>query len=687
LYMNKFSASMLVAGVAILAACNNTGTNTGSSDTAAPVRTQFLDPSAIDSSVKPGDNFWLYANGRWDKTAQIPATESSVGSFTDLAKANRQALQQLCENAAASNAEKGTVAQKVGDFYKSGMDTATIDKLGYQPVQAELNAINSLQDGKGVMQWVAKQYASGNAYLYSFGVVPDEKNAARMIPAFYQGGLGLPDRDYYFKTDPQSKELLAQYAAYIKKLFTLTGEDSTTAATNAAAVIATETEIAKGHLTNEELRDPEKNYNKLSQADMAKLAPAIDWKATFDALGMKQDSFVVGQTKFYQNLGTIITKTPIASWKQYLRFNVLSDAAPYLSSAFEAAQFGFYSTTLRGQQQQRTRAEHIATLTDAYLGEALGQLYVKKYFKDEARRRMDTLINNLQQVYKKRIQNLDWMSDSTKQIAIGKLEAFTKKIGFPDKWKDYNVEIKPNDFIGNLNRLGKWQYEDMIAKQGQPVDRSRWEMTPPTINAYYNPPYNEIVFPAGILQFPFFDPNADDAINYGGIGMVIGHEMTHGFDDQGAQYDKDGNLKNWWGAADKQKFTGKVKQVIDQYDRYTVLPDSLHVKGALTVGENLADIGGLAIAYEAFKNTRQGQGNEKKDGFTPDQRFFLSFAQIWRVKVKDESLRRQIQGNPHSPAMWRVNGPVSNFTPWYTAFGVKQGDKLWKPESERIKVW
>ncbi|MES2774348.1 MAG: M13 family metallopeptidase [Bacteroidota bacterium] len=681
--MKKTNACLfLLAATVGLTACNNE-TNTSTSTTG---RTTFLDAANMDTTVKPGDNFWLYANGAWNKSATIAGTESSVGSFTDLRKANRDAMRTLCEDAAKAGAAKGSVEQQVGDLYASGMDSAKIEQLGYTPVKPYLEQVNGLQDSKQMMKWIADQRSQGNGYLYNFGVNPDDKNASMMICAFYQGGLGLPDRDYYFKTDERSADIRAKYAAYITSLFSLTGDDSATAAKNAASVIALETQIANGHFTNIELRDPQKNYNKLSVADMAKLAPGIDWKETFDGLQMKQDSFLVAQTKFFQNLGTLVAKTPISDWKTYLRFHVISDAAEYLSSAFDNAKFDFYSKTLSGQMIQKPRAERIASQVDATIGESLGQLYVKKYFNEDAKKRMMELVNNLQQVYAKRIKELDWMSAETKEKALDKLNAFAKKIGFADKWKVYNVDIDKNDYVGNLVRLSKWAYADNIAKQGKPVDKSEWGMTPPTINAYYNPPYNEIVFPAGILQFPFFDPKADDAINYGGIGMVIGHEMTHGFDDQGAQYDKDGNLKNWWAEADNAKFKTKVDQVIKQYDDYTVL-DSLHVKGALTVGENLADIGGIAIAYEAFKNTEQGKKNEKIDGFTADQRFFLSFAQVWRIKMKEEATRQRIQGDVHSPAMWRVNGPLTNFTPWYNAFGVKEGDKMFKPDAERIKVW
>lgn len=648
--------------------------------------TPFLNPLNMDNTVKAGDNFWLYANGAWNKTAIIPGTESSTGPFMDLRKSSREAMKMLCENASRAAGAKGSVEQQVGDLYASGMDSVKIEQLGYTPLKPDLDQISSLQDSKQMMEWIAKQRIEGNAYLYRFGVYPDDKNAAIMIGGFSQGGLGLPDRDYYFKTDEKSKEIRNKYVNYITTLFKLTGDDASVAAKNAASVIAVETQIANGHFTNIELRDPQKNYNKLSLADLTKIAPDIDWKTTFDAIQMKQDSFLVGQIKFFQNLNTVVTKTPIADWKQYLRFHAISDAATFLSSAFDNAYFDFYSKTLSGQELQKPRSERIATMIDGTIGEALGQLYAKKYFNEDAKRRMMELVSNLQQTYAKRIKNLDWMSSETKEKALAKLNAFAKKIAFPDHWKEYKFDIDRSDYFGNIVRFSKWQYADNIDKQGKPVDKTEWLMTPPTVNAYYNPPYNEIVFPAGILQFPFFDPKADDAINYGGIGMVIGHEMTHGFDDQGAQYDKDGNLKNWWADEDNKKFKLKVEQVIKQYDDYTVL-DSLHVKGALTVGENLADIGGLAIAYEAFKNTEQGKKNEKIDGFTADQRFFLSFAQIWRMKVKEEAARQRIQGDPHSPAMWRVNGPVTNFTPWYAAFGVKEGDKLYKPEADRIKVW
>jgi len=649
-------------------------------------KSQFLDRSAMDTSVKPGDNFWLYANGNWNKTAVIPNTENSTGSFFDLRKKSREAMQSLCETAAASKAPVGSIEQKVGDMYASGMDTATIDKLGYDPIKPYLQEINNLTTTKAAINFIAIHIAMGDNMLYSFGVQPDDKNASVNICGFYQGGLGLPEKDYYFSTDPKIVTQRKAYVAYITKLFELTGDNNITAAKNATTVLAFETTLASGHSTNVELRDPVANYHKMGNADLAKLAPYLDWNSIYAELKITTDSFNVGQPKFYKTLDSMYIAVPINDWKQYIRFHELNNAAGALSNDFVAANFEFYGKVLSGQQKQKPRSERMASNVDGSLGEALGQLYVKKYFTDSAKHRMMDLVNNLQQVYSKRIQALDWMSDATKIKAEAKLAAFLKKIGFPDKWKEYKVDIKPNDFFGNCRRLSQFAYDDQIAKQGKPVDKMLWDMTPPTINAYYNQYANEIVFPAGILQFPFFDPKADDAINYGGIGMVIGHEMTHGFDDQGSQYDKDGNLNNWWAPDDKTKFDAKTAAVVKQYDAYTVL-DSLHVNGKLTLGENLADIGGVTIAYEAFKNTEEGKKNEVINGFTADQRFFLSVAQIWRMKSKDALMLQRIKIDPHSPAMWRVNGPLSDFTPWYNAFNVKPGDKMYKPVSERIQIW
>lgn len=680
--MNRiYSCSVLIAGLAIMQGCKDNG-----NVATATVRTEFLDSTSMDTTIKPGDNFWLYANGNWNKTAVIPSTESATGGFFDLRKKSREAMQKLCETAAASKAADGTVEQKVGDMYASGMDTSAIDKLGYQPIKPFLDEINALPDAKAVIAFVTKHQAMGDGTLYNFGVQPDDKNAGMNICGFYQGGLGLPEKDYYFSKEAKIVEQRKDYLTYIAKLFQLTGDDVATAAKNADTVLAFETKLASGHSTNVEMRDPIANYHKLNKAEMVKLAPDVDWTSVFAGLKMDMDSFIVGQPKFYQNLDAMLKSEPLSDWKQYLRFHEINGAATLLSKNFNDAHFDFFEKVLSGQQVEKPRSERIASLVDATLGEALGQLYVKSYFPDSAKQRMMALVNNLQQVYSKRIQALDWMSEATKVKAEAKLAAFLKKIGFPTKWKEYKTDVKRDDFFGNNMRLAQFAYNEQIVKQGKPVDKTEWGMTPPTINAYYNPYYNEIVFPAGILQFPFFDANADDAINYGGIGMVIGHEMTHGFDDQGSQYDKDGNLANWWTAEDKAKFNAKTGAVAKQYDGYTVL-DSMHVNGKLTLGENLADLGGLTIAYEAFKNTDEGKKNAKIGKYTAEQRFFLSFAQIWKMKQKDAIALQRIKTDPHSPAMWRVNGPLSNFTPWYNAFNVQPGEKMYKPEAERIQIW
>jgi len=648
---------------------------------------KFFDTSNMDTTVKPGDNFFLYANGGWLKTAQIPPTETSVGGFLDVYKKTQQHLKDILDDLAKdTSAAAGSLQQKVGDFYAAGMDSATIDRLGYEPVKPVLAKIEAIKDVKGLIQFVASEHTYGVPLLFNLQVGPDEKSSMVNIPSFYQGGLGLPDRDYYFKTDPATQGIVQAYQKYVLTLFTLTASDSTTAVKNVAAVYALEKQMAESHLTNVQLRDPQKNYNKMAVARLTKEEPNIGWQDLMAGLTIKTDSVNVGEPGYFTRLNALLSSTPIETWKWYLRFHVLSDASTALSTDFVNANFA-YAKALTGQQKLKSRWERMIQSVDNNLGEALGQLYVNKYFTAEAKQRMQELVDNLQKAFEGRISKLDWMSDSTKQKATEKLHAFLKKIGYPDKWKDYSqVQIQKGKFFEAEMSARQNNYHFQVSKAGQKVDRTEWGMTPPTINAYYNPTFNEIVFPAGILQFPFFDLAADDAINYGGIGMAIGHEMTHGFDDQGALYDKDGNLRNWWSREDSTRFRSKTQLVIDQYNQFTVL-DTLHVNGALTTGENIADIGGLAIAYDAFKLTKQGQGAEKIDGFTPEQRFFLSFAQIWRSKVKDERVRQLINIDPHSPPMYRVLGPLMNFDPFYAAFHVQQGDKMWKAENARIRIW
>lgn len=647
---------------------------------------KFIETAYFDSTVKPGDNFFEFVNGGWIKTAVIPPTETSLGSSLDLYNRTKENLRSILDSVSTTQQAKGTIEQKVGDFYASGMDSVAIEKLGYNPIKPYLQQVDALTDAKSIMRFQAQKQKEGFSYVAAMYVAADEKNSNMNIANFYQTGLGLPDRDYYIKTDAATDAIQKAYKAYMKKAFMLTGDDSVAAGKKVDAVYALEKQLAESHRTRVQLRDPQSNYNKMAVSQLNKQMPVFGWSAFLNDLGAKTDSVNVGQPAYYAKLNTLLTTTPISTWKAYLKFHVINDAAPYLSSAFVDARFN-YTRVLSGQQRIKPRWERMYTATDANLGEPLGQLYVKKYFTADARNRMMELVKNLEKSFDNHITNLDWMSAETKVKAKEKLYAFMKKIGYPDKWRDYiAVSINRNKFFENLVACGKNEYRYQLSKLNKPVDKTEWGMTPPTINAYYNPTFNEIVFPAGILQFPFFDPQADDAINYGGIGMVIGHEMTHGFDDQGAQYDKDGNLKNWWQKEDSVKFVAKSKSVIDLYNSFTVL-DSLHVNGSLTTGENMADIGGIAIAYDAFKMTKQGQGTTKIDGFTPDQRFFISLAQIWRSKQKEQTTRLRINTDPHSPAMYRVNGPLQNFTPFYAAFNVQPGDKMYLPEDKRIKIW
>jgi len=643
---------------------------------------QFIDPS-----VKPGDNFFLYANGKWVDTAKIPPTEFRAGARLEMDYQTKAAVKKVLEDAASADSAKGTITQKVGDLYASGMDSVAIEKLGYQPVQPFLQQISALKNANDVMKFVADQSMYYQPLLIGITVQPDDKKSTMNLLQFYQAGLGLPDRDYYFKNDAGTQDVVKAYKAYMFRLFTLTGDDSITATKNVATVYNLEKQMAASHRTNVELRDPQTNYNKVAVKDLDKKMPAFGWTQLLDNLRIKTDSINLSQPAYYSKLNDLLKTIPVDTWKLYLRFHVLDNAAPALSNDFVVANFEYYGAALSGQKQMKPRWERVYAAIDNNLGEALGQLYVEKNFSPEAKKKMQELVDNLQIAFEARIKKLDWMSDSSKQKAIEKLHAFTKKVGYPDKWRDYSsVTIDRNNYFGSLLSCGQNLYNYDLNKIGKPVDRTEWGMTPQTDNAYNNATRNEIVFPAGILRFPMFDPSADDALNYGGIGMVIGHEMTHGFDDEGAQYDKDGNLKNWWTKEDYAKFKAKTQQVIDLYNSFVVL-DSVHVNGALTVGENTADIGGIEIAYDAFKLTKEGQDTTKIDGFTPDQRFFLSFAQSWRKKVTDQALYQQVKTDPHSPGLYRVLGPLENCPAFYSAFNVKEGDKMFVPEEKRIKIW
>ena len=675
--MNKIVVAVVLAA----------GINLAPFDSSAQKK-KFIDPVNMDVSVKPGDNFYLYANGNWIKNTPIPASKTRWGSFNILAEESSQALKGLLENA-AKDPGNNTLMKRVGDFYASAMDSIAMEKLGYQPIKPYLDAIAQLNTKEQVTDQISYLRShSITSPLYRIGVAQDAKNVTRYIVSIGQGGTSLPDRDYYLKSDSRSQTIRKEYQNYVTKLFTLCGTDEATARANAATILQLETKIANAQLSRVEMRDPVKLYNKFSIGALTEKTPGLNWTNILTQLGYKskQDSLIVSNPKFIVFADSLLSAVPVNDWKVYLQWDVMRDAAPYLNSEFVNANFAF-TKVLTGQKEQTPRWQRMSGLIDGQLGELLGQLYVDKYFNLNAKKRMLELVNNLQETFGERIQKLDWMSEETKARALTKLHAFTKKIGFPDKWKTYDgLEIKREDFLGNLQRCNQWQYNDNVNKLGKPIDKTEWGMTPPTVNAYYSPPKNEIVFPAGILHTPFFNFEADDAINYGGIGAVIGHEMTHGFDDQGRQFDADGNLKDWWTKADADEFKKRADEVVEQYNGFTI-QDTLHVNGKLTLGENLADLGGLNIAYAAFKKTAQGKSNKKIDGFTPDQRFFLNWSQVWRNNILPEAAAGLILTDPHSPGTYRSNGPVSNMDAFYEAFGVKEGDKMFKPKEKRTHIW
>lgn len=678
MYTNKLKGCFAVLG--ILAASYSAN---------AQLPAKLIDPANMDLTVKPGDDFYNYASGTWVKNNPVPAKETRWGTFNALRDFNSNAVKSIVEEAAADkSAPAGSVKRRVGDFYAAAMDSAAIEKLGYSPIKADLAKLKQIKTVQDILNQVAYMRTSGiGAPMFGFGVGQDRKNVTKYLAQLSQGGTTLPDRDYYLLNDSRSTKIREAYNTYMNTLFTLTGNSAADAQKKAATVMSIEKQLAEAQMTRLEMRDQYKTYNKFTVADFSKTTPNIDWKSMFTKFKVGgQDTVLVSAPKFFVTLDGMLTSIPVADWKTYLEWNILKGSAANLSSPFVKASFAF-NQAQSGQKVETPRWQRMSSLTDGTIGELLGQLYVAKYFKPEAKARMAELITNLRKAFEIRIKGLDWMSDETKQKALEKLHAFVPKIGYPDKWKDYTgLAINRATYFQNLRNAGSWNYIEMVSRLGKPVDRTRFGMTPPTVNASYSPTMNEIVFPAGILQFPFFDANADDAVNYGGIGAVIGHEMSHGFDDQGSQYDKDGNLRNWWTAEDKAKFDAKTKALGEQFDAYTIL-DTVHVIGKLTMGENIGDLGGLNAAYTAFKMTKQGQSEEKIDGFTPDQRFFLSWAQVWRGNILPETAAQFIKTDPHSPGPFRTIGAPVNMDAWYKAFNVQPGDKLYKKPEDRIRMW
>ena len=637
----------------------------------------------IDDSIKPGDDFFNHVNKTWFDNAVIADDQVGVGAYRFLNIPQQELLKNILEDVSQTKHPQGSVEQKVGDFYASGMDTLSINKRGITPIQPILDRIAAIENVKALITFVANQLKSGDNSMFAPYVSPDQKNSTLNILHVVQTGLGLPDRDYYFKEDPSVKAIQDAYKTYLTRLFELVGD--TDAQSQAAAVYAIEKQLAQSHKTRIERRNVKENYNKMAVSDLDNRHPNLEWSRMLDILEADADSIDVKQPAYYDALNSMLTEVSLADWKLYLKANSIGSHDDLLSKPFQDASFA-YSKVITGQTEQQPRDKQIVRRVDGQIGFALGQLYVKRYFNEDAKQRALDLVNNFQKVLEKRIDNLEWMSDSTKLKAKEKLYAINKKIGYPDVWRTYDVTIDRNQFFENVVALRKDDYIYQLKQLNKAPNRDEWGTTPSTVTAYYNPSLNEIVFPAGILQAPYFDLYADDALNYGGIGMVIGHEFTHAFDDQGAQFDKDGNVTNWWTDDDYKKFKAKTDQIIEQYSAFTVL-DSVHLKGALTVGENTADNGGISIAYDAFKLTEQGRDSTKIGGHTPNQRFFLSIANIWRVKMRDAYLRNYVTNDPHSPPIWRVNGPLMNFTPFYDAFNVQEGQTNFRSEADRIKIW
>lgn len=660
-----------------------------------------LDPKNMDTSVKPEEDFYLFANGGWIKRNPVPPEFSRWAAFNELAEKNNDALHEIAEKAAAvapkektkSKVEKAASAdlQKVGDFYASGMNESAIEAAKAKPLEDEFKRIDAMKNPKDVLKQVAHMHLMGMRPFFLFTSGQDDKNSTMVIGQAYQGGLGLPDRDYYTKEDESSKKIRDQYVEHVTKMLTLAGDPAPQAAEKAKKIMALETVLAKAARTRVELRDPQKNYNKMKQAELQTLMPDFNWADYFKEIKLAEPGDInVGQPDFFKAAGELFKSAPIEDWKAYLRWHFVRNMAPTLSSDFVNENFRFYEAVLRGTKQIKPRWKRVIAETDEVLGESLGKLYVAEHFPPEAKARALEMVNNVKEAVSDRIKSLEWMDEPTKQEALKKLAAFTVKIGYPDKWRDYSLlKIDRESYAQNVIRGNMFEAERQLKKIGKPVDRSEWGMSPPTVNAYYNPNMNEIVFPAGIMQPPFFDMKADDAVNYGGMGAVIAHEISHGFDDQGRQFDAVGNLRDWWSPESAKAYTERSKAIVAQYAAYEPLP-GIKINGELTQGENIADIGGLKLAYTALqkalaKNPQAAQ--QKIDGFTPEQRFFLGWAQIWRNNQREEDLKLRLNTDPHSPGRFRTIGPVSNMEEFAKAFNVPANSPMIRPPDQRVNIW
>lgn len=653
----------------------------------AQTLTPGINLSYIDSSVNPRNDIYRFANGKWLNTQKIPASDGSWGSFNEINERNVANLKALMASVSKdTKAVAGSDNQKLRDFYLTAMDSVKADKDGIKPIAGDLAAIDAIKTKDDLFRTTALLNKKGVGGMIGFYVYSDFKNSNANTCYLAQTGMGLPDKDFYF--EPQYESVKKEYIEHIVRMFECLGNYPESAKANADIVMKIETELAKNAQNAVEQRDPQKQYNPFTKVELQKLTPNINYDIYFASIGIKTpENLVINQPKYYEGLNAIINSVSIADWKVFLKWNLISTAAPYLSSKFVAESFKFNGTVLSGKKEMKPRYKRSQAATDEALGEALGKLYVEKYFDDKSKKRVNEMVDNLIAAYRVRIESRDWMSKETKAQAQLKLDKIIKKLGFPDKWIDYSaLTITRESYWKNVAAARKFQYNRMLAKIGKPVDRMEWGMTPPTVNAYYNPTSNEIAFPAGIMQVPFFDVNADDAFNYGVMGSIIGHELTHGFDDQGSQFDADGNLKMWWTDSDYKNFTDRTKLIIEQFDNYVAI-DTLHVNGELTQGENIADLGGLTMAYYAYQKSLNGKKSPVMAGFTGEQRFFLAWVQGWKTLMRDASLKQLIATNPHAPGNFRAIAPLSNMQEFYDAFGVKEGDGMYRPADKRVNIW
>ncbi|WP_114749297.1 M13 family metallopeptidase [Pleomorphovibrio marinus] len=654
-----------------------------------------INTAYMDSTVRPQDDFFLFVNGNWIRETEIPGDQGRWGSFNELRETSNEAVLKVLDRASEDSEAypEGSDQRKAIDYYSIGMDSLLAEERGIAPLDPWMEAINNIQDKLSLQEYLQWQQSFGGGAFFSFGVSTDAKNSEANALYVSQGGLGLPDRDYYVDKDNEKfQEIKAKYEKHISRMFQYLGWEEGDANTAASNILELETRLAQASKTRIEMRDAEARYNKFTSAELSQLTPSLDWKVFLREVGADTEEIIISTPPFMEALEGIIQTMPTQTWREYLQWKVINRAAPYLQHELVKADFDFYGRELQGTEEMRPRWKRVLASAEYAAGEAIGKLYTEEYFPQEAKDKALIMVDNILEAMGDRIQGLDWMTDETKNKAMEKLSTFSVKIGFPDEWKDYSGLIvdgnpKTTSYFDNYLQAARFRFEDNLKKLNQPVDRSEWFMNPQTVNAYYNPTWNEIVFPAAILQPPFFNYEADAAVNYGGIGAVIGHEISHGFDDQGSRYDAQGNLENWWQDEDLENFQKRTAKLVEQFDRYEPL-EGVFVKGQLTLGENIGDLGGVLVAYDGLQKHLQQYGRpEKRNGFSQEQRFFISWATIWRGKSREEALRTQVQTDPHSPAQYRANGPLVNIDAFYEAFEVMEGDGMFVAPEDRVRIW